>query len=144
MGVVRPEAKLPGDPANALITYAEYSETLAWLGGGNTPPTLTIVNGVITLPTNLYGSGYGIYRLDTQGGASTDDLDTINGSQISDIIELSLVNASHTIRLRHAVGNLRLQGGLEFTLNSLSDGIIFRNRNGTILVSRGQFNVPDS
>ncbi len=50
--------------------------------------------------------GY-FYLVDTEGSAATDDLSTINGGEVGDIIMLQAANAARTPVLKNSVGNIR-------------------------------------
>jgi hypothetical protein len=63
--------------------------------------TLTIASGIITV-----NAQYSFYFVDTEGGASADDLDTINGGITGDVIVLAPVSAARVITLKSATGNL--------------------------------------
>jgi hypothetical protein len=62
---------------------------------------LTISAGVITLTNNSSS-----YALDTEGAASSDDLDTINGGQDGQIIFLRNTANARNVVLKHATGNI--------------------------------------
>jgi hypothetical protein len=62
---------------------------------------LTISAGVITLTNNSSS-----YALDTEGVASSDDLDTINGGQDGQVIFLRNANNARNVVLKHATGNI--------------------------------------
>lgn len=102
-----------------------------------TPSELTIAAGAIT------ASGEGYFRVDTQSDAGTDDLDTINGLTDGDTIILTSENASREVTLRHATGNLRLAGGINFTMNALCDNIMLRLR-GSVLYEHRRMSCSDS
>lgn len=88
---------------------------LGWISIGSAGQA-TIASGAITL-TRSY------MTVDTEGGAATDDLDTINGGADGDIVYLRQVNSARDIVLKHATGNLRLNGATDKTLSSISDVI---------------------
>jgi hypothetical protein len=75
---------------------------------------LTIAAGVITVETSWH-------RVDTQGGAGADDLDTINGGNDGTILILQQVAAARDVTLKDGVDNLRLAG--DFTINTLNSTI---------------------
>jgi len=62
---------------------------------------LTISAGVITLTNNSSS-----YALDTEGAASSDDLDTINGGQDGQIIFLRNTDNARNVVLKHGTGNI--------------------------------------
>ena len=77
---------------------------------------ITIATGAIT-PTTSY------VRLDTQASATTDDLDTINGGVIGDIVVLETRISSRDVVVKDGTGNLGLAGGVDFTLVNKSSTI---------------------
>ena len=77
---------------------------------------ITIATGAIT-PTTSY------VRLDTQASAATDDLDTINGGVIGDIVILETRISSRDVVVKDGTGNLGLAGGADFTLVNKSSTI---------------------
>jgi hypothetical protein len=79
--------------------------------------SLTIAAGVITVT----GSHH---LVDTQGGAATDDLDTINGAVgAGHVLVLSPVNSARDIVVKNATGNIFL-GGADKTLTSTNNGVM--------------------
>ena len=79
-----------------------------------TGSTLTISGGVITVTESFH-------RIDTEGGAATDNLDTINGGSPGDLLILASFSNARDPTLKDATGNLNLAG--DFTLNTLADTI---------------------
>jgi hypothetical protein len=66
-------------------------------------------------------------RVDTEGGASSDELDTITGTIAGQLVILRAANSDRTIVCKDGTGNLRLSGDFsldntEDTLTLLSDG----------------------
>ena len=90
------------------------------LGTGS---TLTIAAGEITVVESYH-------RVDTQGGAGTDNLDTINGGSNGDILVLRSIDSTRDVTLRDGVDNLRLAGN--FTLASVQDVITLIQREGGV------------
>lgn len=78
------------------------------------PDTLTISSNTITITQNHH-------RVDTEGGAATDYLDTINGGEEGFILVLRSLNGARDTTLRDGQDNLRLAG--DFALNSINDTI---------------------
>jgi hypothetical protein len=72
---------------------------------------LTISNGAITV-TQTYHS------VDTEGGAPTDDLDTINGGNVGDILVLRGVTGARKVTVRHGVGNIYTCDGQDVTIDT--------------------------
>jgi hypothetical protein len=77
---------------------------------------LTISSGVITV-TSAHHS------VDTEGDASTDDLDTINGGTTENqLLVIRAANSTRDVVLKDNTGNLRLNG--DFTLTHTTDTIL--------------------
>lgn len=74
--------------------------------------TKTIASGVITA-TSTYT------YVDTQGGAGTDDLDTINGGVIGAIIILQCVSSARNVVIKNSTGNIKVPS--DRTLNNAND-----------------------
>ena len=82
-----------------------------------TPTTLTIAAGAITVTQ-------GFHLVDTQGGASTDDLDTINGGTIGDLLTFSSVNSARNIAIT-------CNGNIRFSEEHQSESFGFVSPSGT-------------
>jgi hypothetical protein len=92
--------------------------------GATTRQSHTIAAGVITINgTSSYLS------IATEGGAATDDLDTINGGEIGDILIVTAFSGSNTVVLKDGTGNLRLAS--DFSLDNAEDTItLMKNVSG--------------
>lgn len=77
---------------------------------------VTISGGVVTITT-------GFHRIDTQGAAATDDLDTINGGENGKILILGNTANGRTVVVRNGSGNIRLAGG-DFSLDNTRDSLM--------------------
>lgn len=114
-------------PANAsfVTTAAEsglssetvYNTIAGALGGFSAQ---TISSGVISKPGNAF-----CLAVDTEGGAATDDLNTINGGGEGYLIILRAANTARTVvcKDRAIGGNLRLTGG-DMALDSNLDTLV--------------------
>jgi len=76
--------------------------------------TLTIASGAITVTA-------GFHLVDTEGGAATDDLDTINGGVDGRILVLMAANGARDVVVKNNTGNIRC--GSDFTMNTEFDTI---------------------
>lgn len=90
------------------------------LGAG---ATVTIASGAITATRSSM-------IVDTEGGAASDDLDTINGGTDGDILEIVSANSARDVTVKHATGNIRLNGAADKALTSVSDAIWLKRRGG--------------
>ena len=84
--------------AGGILTFSADSE-------------LTISSGAVTATKNYH-------TLDTEGGAGTDDLDTINGGSDGQLLILRDDSDSRDVTAKDGTGNLALEGDFTFT-NSL-------------------------
>lgn len=65
-----------------------------------------------------------------EGAAATDDCDTISGGKDGDLVYLSGASSAQDITFKHATGNLRLQGGLDFAPLTADYVLLLKYRNG--------------
>jgi len=71
---------------------------------------LTISGGAITITQS-------VHTVDTEGDASTDDLDMINGGTADDILYLRAADGSRTVVLKHGTGNIVMPNGNDYSLD---------------------------
>ena len=102
------------DSSEALNRSYFKGRTIVYGSEFEEGPELTISGGSITVTQNYH-------QVDTQGDASTDDLDTINGGTVGQILILRAQNDSRTVVLKDGTGNLKLSG--DFSLDDLDDTI---------------------
>ncbi len=79
---------------------------------------LTIVAGAITITRSFH-------KVDTQFGASSDDLDFILGGNEGDVLILRPTNSSHDVKLRDGVGNLKLDSTYTMTTDTDTITLIY-------------------
>ena len=77
----------------------------------------TIATGAVT-----YSNSY--MRLDTESAAASDDLDTVSGGNVGDMLIIQSTANARNVVLKDGTGNLALQGNIDFTLDDTSDKII--------------------
>jgi hypothetical protein len=115
------------DVRNASVLGYSISDTsTAYIDNNNfgyslASPTLTIASGSVTAPIR-YGA---TVRVDTEGAAATDDLDSIavqDGGQVGFTIVLNPVSATRIVTVKDGTGNLRLAG--DFAMNSTDDRLM--------------------
>ncbi|MQW43504.1 hypothetical protein GHK68_14675 [Sinorhizobium meliloti] len=89
--------------------------------------TLSIAGGVLTLT----GTRAGLYVIDTEGAAATDDLDTITDADAfdGDTIVLKTSSSSRDVTIKNGTGNIN--AGADRVLNSGSDQIMLMYFGGT-------------
>lgn len=76
----------------------------------------TAITSGVTVPTQTRT------KLDTEGGAASDDLDTITATGIPDgaMLMLRTSSSSRDVVVKHLTGNIRLNGAADFTLVNTS------------------------
>jgi hypothetical protein len=97
-------------------TAAGWATTLIKdnVGWGGVLTALTIASGVVAIgPSTLAAT------VDTQSAAATDDLDTISGGYIGQVITLRSVDAARDVVLKNGTGNLAIKG--DITLHNTTD-----------------------
>jgi hypothetical protein len=102
--------------------------------------TLTIVSGAITLTGSSTGSG--LYAVNTEGAAATDDLTAILGGSDYAMITLSPAVAGQYFTLVHNGTSIRLLEDFDFVPQSTTDFITLRaNSDGSVWreETRGRF-----
>lgn len=82
---------------------------------------LTIASGAI-VPTQFS------HTVDSEGDASTDDLDTITATnfKVGDIIAISAESASHVITVKHGTGNILLPSDADIELDDTEKTLLLR------------------
>jgi hypothetical protein len=94
---------------------------------GVSEASLTIASGVITVPN----SSVGVCIIDTEGGAATDDLDTINGGFTGQVTVLTPASSARDVTVKDNTGNLRLNG--DFVFASIQDTLtLMCKENGSL------------
>lgn len=76
---------------------------------------VTISSGAVTRTGTLHS-------VDTEGDAASDDLDTISGGTVGDLILFYPANGARTVVVKHGTGNILVSGdGDDLTLDDASD-----------------------
>jgi len=100
------------DSSSALNKSYFKGRTIVYASEFDEGPELTISGGVITATQNYH-------QVDTEADAGTDDLDTINGGTVGQILIIRPQNDSRTIVAKDSTGNLKLAGN--FSMEELED-----------------------
>lgn len=116
--------------AEMKAAFEALRDILAENIGGEGRAELTISSGAVT-PAE--GSGGGIFRLDTEGDAASDTLDTITQTNTRDgqIIIVMAENAARVVTLNHAAGGagqLLLEDATDFVFASLNAWVMLQRR----------------
>ena len=101
-------------------TVADVTTRLAHVldGKGNlqfaAASTKVISSGLITVTQNYH-------RVDTQGSAASDDLDTITAMSEAFVLFLRINNSSRTVTIKHGTGNIKCASDQDILLSSTND-----------------------
>ena len=77
-------------------------------------PEVTISSGAITVTSSLH-------KVDTESNDATDDLETINGGAVGQLLLIRAANDARTVVAKDNTGNLRLAG--DFSLDGAKDSL---------------------
>jgi hypothetical protein len=96
--------------ADAAVANKKYVDDSITANKGNlgTGSELTISSGAITV-TEFY------HKVDTEGDAASDDLDTINGGSTGDSLVLRQVANARDVTVKDGTGNLKLNSDFVMT-----------------------------
>jgi hypothetical protein len=134
--IVAIETELGTDPAGSatdLKTRLAVSLSGAGLLNFAASSGLTISSGSITASKNWH-------TVDTEGAASTDDLDTITAGTTGQVLVLQSTADARNVIIRHGVGNILCGGAANITLDLTSDLVILMydgNQSKWIAVATG-------
>lgn len=107
---------IQGSPSSRRSTRGAFN-----LGA---PTELTISSGAVTVTRNFH-------TIDTESGAASDDLDTINGLEVGALYLLQAEDSARTVVLKNS-GNITLPfGSSEFSLNSDADAALLFSPDGS-------------
>ncbi len=84
---------------------------------GSADVTLTIAGGVVTVTSSRC-------VIETEGAAASDDLDTINGGNIGDIVMVRAANDARTVVVKHGTGNIQLSAATNKSLTNSWDILV--------------------
>lgn len=103
------------DPDNSIFDNVTINNRL------NTQPSAATISGGAVTYTGAY------MVIDTEGGAATDDLDTISGGSDGDILILRSTNNARDITIKHGIGNIILKPlGQDVLLDFENDRIVLQ------------------
>jgi len=113
MGVAT-QTELGTDPAGSctdLKTRLAHSINDAGMLEFDDCTELTISGGAVTVTQNYH-------KIDTEGDAASDDLDTINGNSAGLFIVLRIVADARNVVIKHNTGNILCAGAADITLDT--------------------------
>lgn len=83
-------------------------------------------NGELTISSGAITATGSNHTIDTEGDASSDDLDTINGGADGFELQLRIENASRAVVIKDGTGNIETPDGEDITLDSTENPITLR------------------
>jgi hypothetical protein len=89
--------------------------------------TLVLDTGEITVTSSQH-------KIDTEGAAATDDLDTINGGVDGQILVLRTTDGGRDVDVKDGTGNIQLDAATDFSMTSVRHRIMLINQNDTTWV----------
>lgn len=115
-------------PTNGqMLVY--NSSTSAWEPAG-TLPALTVSGPLAygqtlkTIAGGAFTATSNYHRVDTEGAAATDDLDTINGGVAGMLLVLQSQANTRVVTVRDNAGNIQLAGSANCVLNNIYDKLM--------------------
>lgn len=109
------------------------------LGVNKAPSTATISSDDITIGRSSW------YRVDTEAAAATDNLDTIIGGEVGQIIILQTTNSGRDVTVNNnaagAGSSILLVGGVSFTLSNVRDSLTLQKDVDGFWVERARSDV---
>lgn len=69
-------------------------------------------------------------EIDTESGAASDDLDTINNGTQGNRLILCIANSSRTVTVKHMTGNIKLEGNVDFAISNIYQRVELFYQNG--------------
>ncbi|TXH55285.1 MAG: hypothetical protein E6Q97_09155 [Desulfurellales bacterium] len=126
-----PASGVLGDSAIDVADFQTEIENLrdfvAELPGGAARYELTIASGSVTPPA---GDGGGVFTIDTEGNAASDDLTNIvtTNTPIGRVVRLQMENTARIPTLKHGSGNLSMYDSQDFVFMSAHEWIEFQLR----------------
>lgn len=91
--------------------------------------SLTISSGAVTASRSNH-------KIDTQGAAASDDLDTINGGVDGYMLAIRAANTARTVVVKHGTGNIYLNNAADFSLDNTEKTVLLIF-NGTYWIGIG-------
>jgi len=117
----RYEVLTAGGAAGTVSALPDHDHSAPGVGGANLreieefefedAALLTIDAGGAITRTRVY------HRVDTFGGAASDDLVTINGGVEGDLLIIHSENVARTVVVKHGAGNIWLAGSVDYTFD---------------------------
>jgi len=128
-----------GELRQALEDGRNVLAEIAGSGDASGEQALTIASGVITPAAGRSR----FLRIDTQGAAATDDLDTIAQTNVPDqaFVFLAIADPSRVVVVKHlagGTGQISLSGAIDLQLNQTTQ-VLWLKRNGSSFVEIGRF-----
>lgn len=109
------------DPARAAIHIRSDGSIVVTQGHFVVNGLMNFDNGSAAIAGGVITATRSFMTIDTQGGAATDDLDTINGGVEGDLLILSTTVSTRDVTVKDLTGNIQCAG--DFIMNTAADTI---------------------
>ena len=121
------DARLTGNTCNNNQDLIKSDSDLAGITIATARNNTGFVNPIeVTIASGVLSIFDLAHAVNTEGNASTDDLDTINGGNLGDRLTLVASNSNRTVVAKDGTGNLVLGG--DRTLDNTSDVLVLEKR----------------
>lgn len=117
MSWTTPRTWVTGEVLSKALLDQQLRDNLAYLKvniGLEAAVELTIASGVVT-------KSCAHHKIDTQGDAASDDLDTINGGAEGEVILIRPVSGDRTVTIKHGTGNIWNMAQTDVVLDDADD-----------------------
>jgi len=104
-----------GDGTNVIIVAAST------LARDTLPELIFDAATELTISTGAITATQAAHKVDTEGDAASDDLDTINGGTAEEVIWLRAENSGRTVVVKHGTGNIVCPNGRDISLAEVTD-----------------------
>ena len=114
------------DPDSEVRLYYAGVEAMRTIDNGvQLHQTVFVEGGTLTIASGAITATHSYHIIDTEAAAASDDLDTINGGVTGAILIIQTLTNVRDVTLKHATGNLILDGAADITMNGTRDKATF-------------------
>lgn len=91
--------------------------------GFGVPTMMTFTRSDLTIAAGVITATRSRHRVDTEGAAAADDLDTITAATDGQRLRLYCVSGARVVTVKNGTGNIKLNGAADFAMNNAADVI---------------------
>jgi hypothetical protein len=119
-GVSTHNAQTVAHGATGAVVGTTNTQTLS----NKTMDTVVLARADLVIATDAITVSRSQHRIDTEGGAATDNLATISGGTTFQLLLLQSTNSARDITVKHGTGNIYLNGLADFVLDNSRDVLV--------------------